>query len=227
MTYLNFICARDCKWLAGTLLAVSLLIVPLCGPAAEISVIGVFPGKGAVIVINGGKPKSLRIGKELDGVTLVSVDKSGAVIEEAGRRRSVALGQHTPGPAATGSRMPQVNLAADDRGHFMALSTVNGAAIRFLVDTGATVISIPGADARRIGLDFLNGQKGVALTANGPVPVYHIKLERVKVGEIELLNVDAMVMDGGGLSQPLLGMSFLNRVEMRRDGDAMTLIRRF
>lgn len=196
--------------------------------AADISVIGVFPGKGAVIVVDGGTPQSVKIGQKAGGVTLVSVDKAGAVIEDEGRRRkTVALGQHVSSGAGAPGRVPQVTLAADSRGQFLADSSINGTPIRFMVDTGATLVSIPGSDARRLGIDFRKGQRGTAQTANGPTPVYRVKLDSVKVGDIELLNVDAIVLDSGGLTQPLLGMSFLNRVEMRRDGDSMTLVRRF
>ena len=197
------------------------------GLAADISVVGVFPGRGAVLVVDGKGPQSVRIGQKFGTVTLVAVDKASAVIEDAGLRRTVSLGQHVTGAQSTTARTPQAILSADGRGQFLAESTVNGATMRFLVDTGATLVSIPGKDARRLGLDFVNGPRSIAQTANGPAPVYHVKLNSVKVGDIELLNVDALVLDGGGLTQPLLGMSFLNRVDMRREGDSMTLKRRF
>lgn len=213
--------SRNCRRLLAALLA-----FPCLALANGVSVIGVFPGRGAVLVVDGGQPQSLRIGHKLGGITLISVDKTSAVIEEDGRRREIPLGQHRPGTAG-GGRAPQATLAADGRGHFIAESQVNGAPIRFLVDTGATMVAIPGAEARRMGLAFTHARKGVVQTANGPVPVYYVKLDSVKVGEIELLNVDAVVLDGGGLAQPLLGMSFLNRVEMRNDGASLTLKRRF
>ncbi len=206
---------------------VALLGFPGCVLAGGISVIGVFPGKGAVFVVDDGAPQTVRIGRTVAGATLVSVDKTGAVIEESGRRRTVPLGQHRPGPEAGNSHAAQAILTADGRGHFVADSTVNGAGMRFLVDTGATMISIPGKDARRIGLKFADGTRAIAQTANGPAPIYQVKLDSVRIGEIELLNVDAIVLDGGGLTQPLLGMSFLNRVEMRNEGGSMTLKRRY
>lgn len=218
----EFFRSRNCRRLLAALLA-----FPSLALADGISVIGVFPGRGAVVVVDGGQPQSLRIGQKLGGITLISVDKTSAVVEEGGRRREIALGQHRPGAAGSDGRAPQVRLAADGRGHFIAESQVNGAPIRFLVDTGATLVAIPGADARRMGLGFTEARKGVVQTANGPVPVYYIKLDSVKVGDIELLNVDAVVLDGGGLAQPLLGMSFLNRVEMRNEGGSLTLKRRF
>lgn len=195
--------------------------------ATEISIVGVFPGRGAVIVIDGSNPQSIKIGQKVGGVTLVSVDKAGAVVDDGGRRRAIPLGQHVSNSAGGQGKPQQVILTADSRGHFITQSTVNGAPLVVLVDTGASTIAIPGNEARRLGIDFAKGQKGLAQTANGPAPVYRVKLDSVKIGEIELLNVDAVVLDGGGLNQTLLGMSFLNRVEMRREGDQMTLVRRF
>ena len=63
-------------------------------------------------------------------------------------------------------------------------------------------------------------------TANGVVPAYRVKLDEVRLGDISLNNVDGVVTIG---SQPivLLGMSFLNRMEMKRDGETMTLKKRF
>jgi aspartyl protease family protein len=216
----------DFKWLSRVVLAAGVLL-PGVSIAADVGVIGVFPGRGAVLVVEGGAPQSFRIGQTLGGLTLVSVEKTVVVIEEAGRRRTLALGPHLNGAQITRGRGQQAVLAADGRGHFLTDSTVNGASIRFLVDTGATLVALPGKDARRLGIDFASGQKGYTQTANGLAPIYKIKLDSVKVGDIELLNVDAVVLDGGGLSQPLLGMSFLNRVEMLRDGDSMTLKRRY
>ena len=224
MHYPAFVRSPDCKWLAAALLVCAM---PCAALAADISVIGVFPGRGAVLVVDASAPQSVRIGQKLGGVTLVSVDKTGAILDDAGRRRTIALGQHVAGSARDSGTAPQVTLSADRNGHFVSEGAVNGATIRFLVDTGATMVSIPGKDARRMGLDFSRAEKGFTQTANGPAPVYRIKLDSVKLGAIELLNVDALVLDGGGLTQPLLGMSFLNRVEMRRDGDTMTLVRRF
>jgi aspartyl protease family protein len=104
---------------------------------------------------------------------------------------------------------------------------VNGAAARFLVDTGATLIALPAADAKRMGVSYLNAPRGVVNTANGSAVAYKVKLDTVRVGDITINNVDAMVIDGGGLHIALLGMSFLNRTEMTRDGETMVLTKRF
>jgi aspartyl protease family protein len=96
----------------------------------------------------------------------------------------------------------------------------------FLVDTGATAIAINAAEARRIGLDYKSGQAISVGTAAGVVPAWRVKFNTVKVGGITVNQVEGMVVESG-LSVPLLGMSFLNRMEMKRDGPTMTLIQRY
>ncbi|HVL76806.1 MAG TPA: retropepsin-like aspartic protease, partial [Noviherbaspirillum sp.] len=98
--------------------------------------------------------------------------------------------------------------------------------VQMLLDTGATLIALPAADARRLGIDYRNGAIRYLNTANGVVPAYLVRLDRVKVGDIELHGVDAVVQEQG-LPIILLGMSFLNRTEMRREGTQMVLTRRF
>jgi aspartyl protease family protein len=85
---------------------------------------------------------------------------------------------------------------------------------------------LPANDAVRLGIDYRKGRPGMIHTANGPAPAWRVKLDSVRVGGIVLQNVDALVLEQG-LDVALLGMSFLNRVEMFRSGDSMTLKRRF
>jgi len=193
--------------------------------ATEVGLVGVFPGKAAVLVIDGGEPRSVRIGQKLSGVTVISVEREQAVVEVDGKRRSVALGQHYRTEEAADTRQSVV-LAADPRGHFIVEGAINGGSMRLLVDTGASAIALPAADARRLGIDYRKGERGITQTANGNAVAYRVRLDRVKVGTIELSGVDAIVIESG-LEIGLLGMSFLNRLEMRRDGQTMTLIRRF
>jgi aspartyl protease family protein len=206
-------------------IAFALLAAAVPAFAADVGLVGVFPGKAAVLVIDGGEPRSVRIGQKLSGVTVISVEREQAIVEIDGNRRSVALGQHYRSEEAADTRQSVV-LAADPRGHFIVDGAINGGSMRFLVDTGATAIALPAGDARRLGIDYHKGQRGVTQTANGDAIAYRVRLDRVKVGPIELNSVDAIVIESG-LDIALLGMSFLNRLEMRRDGQTMTLIRRF
>ena len=117
-------------------------------------------------------------------------------------------------------------LTADSSGHFVTTGSINGTTVRFLVDTGATMISLGAGEARRIGIDSSRGLPATVNTANGQAPVARVKLDTVKVGEIVLNNVDALVHQQD-MPLVLLGMSFLNRMEMQRDGQVMTLKKRY
>jgi aspartyl protease family protein len=153
------------------------------------------------------------------------VEKDRAEVEIEGRKRTLRLGQHYRGVPAKSDRQ-QVTLAADARGHFVTEAMVNGIPVRFLVDTGATSVVLPGRDAQRLGLDYRKGERGLNQTANGVVATYRVTLDSVRVGDIEMSAVDAVVIEQG-LNIALLGMSFLNRVDMQREGQSMVLIRRF
>ena len=149
------------------------------------------------------------------------------VLEIDGKRRSLGMGQSISVAASSTGGRAQATLAADARGHFMATGQINGQSVHFLVDTGASMISMNASEAKRLGVNFLKGQRGYAQTANGPATVYKVRLDTVRVGDISMSDVDALVHDGNALPLVLLGMSFLNRVEMRRDGPTMTLIKRY
>jgi aspartyl protease family protein len=194
--------------------------------AADVSLIGVIGDRAAVIAIDGGDPKTIKLGQTWSGVKVVAVDKTSATIEIDGKQRVLSLGQHHRSAPATEGRQ-SVTLAADARGHFFADASVNDQPVRFVVDTGASVVVLSGADAARLGIDYRKGPRANMQTANGATTGYFVKLEKVRVGGIELRNVDGVVVEQGLGSFGLLGMSFLNRVEMRRDGEKMELIRRF
>jgi aspartyl protease family protein len=208
-------------------IGLSLLLACAAAGAAEVSLIGVIGDKAAVIVLDGGEPKTVKVGQSWRGVTVLGVEHDRATVEIEGKKRVLERGQHYRSTAATSSDRGKAILAADSRGHFLADATVNGLPVRFVVDTGATLIALPQQEAERLGINFRAGQASQTRTANGLAQVYLVKLDAVKIGGIELHNVDATVHQGGGLDQALLGMSFLNRVLMQRDGATMTLIQRF
>ena len=101
--------------------------------------------------------------------------------------------------------------------------------MQFLVDTGATSVTISADDARRANVKYTAAERDVMQTANGLVSAYKVKFDTIKLGDITLNNVDGVVLEGNSLGGRfgLLGMSFLSRTEMRRDGDTMTLTKRY
>jgi aspartyl protease family protein len=194
--------------------------------ATDVNVVGLFPGK-AVVSINGGQPRTLSVGQKTEeGVVLVSSDRDSATIEIDGKKRVMRMGQLVSSAPAGGSSQ-SVTLAADSRGHFFVNGQINGAQVRFLVDTGATWVALSASDAVRLAIDYRKGEPNLMSTANGVAAAYKIKLDSLRVGDITANNVDAVVMEGSGPAIVLLGMSFLNRMEMRRDGQTMVLTKKF
>lgn len=200
------------------------LLLSTGAAALDVNVVGLFPNK-AVVQIDGGKLQTLSVGqKTIEGVVLVSVERDGATFDIQGQRMVLGLGLARMKASTSAA---SVRMTADGRGHFVTVGQVNGTPIRFAVDTGATFISLPAGEARRLGLDYRKGQKTMMNTANGGALAYRIKLDTVQVGDITLNAVDAVVMEGDGLAVALLGMSFLNRMDIRREGEIMTLTKRY
>ena len=205
--------------------ALALLLAVTPAWALDVQLIGTFGDQAAVLSIDGGEPKTVRAGQKFGPVSVISVGKDRATVDIEGKRRTLVRGEHYTSKNAPDDRQSAV-LAADGRGHFHADGAINGGSMRFILDTGATSIALPATDAVRLGLDYRKGRPATIHTANGPAPAWRVKLDSVRVGGIELQNVDALVLEQG-LDVALLGMSFLNRVEMFRSGDSMTLKRRF
>lgn len=203
----------------------ALMLFPVTTLGAEIAVHGLMEGR-ATISVNKSRPKTLRAGESFQGVQLISANTDAAIVEFEGKRRRLTFGEAVStsfeGP---GSR--SVTLVSDGQGHFISLGAINGASVRFMVDTGATAVSMDADAARRAGVNYLKGERRLSSTANGIVPVYKVKLDSVQLGEITLTNVDGVVHTESSLPVVLLGMSFLGRLEMRREGDTMTLTRKY
>jgi aspartyl protease family protein len=210
------------RYLASAVLGV---LASAGASATDVAVSGLFTNK-AVVQIDGGPLRTLSVGqKTAEGVVLVSVDRDAATFDVDGKRVTVGLGR-----ARMSSGSPTVEsttLMADLQGHFTADGEINGRSVRMVVDTGATLVSLPANEARRLGIDYQKGRKAMMSTANGNAPAYVVKLDTLRVGGVTVNGVDAVVMEGNGLIVPLLGMSFLNRMNMQREGNIMTLTKRF
>jgi aspartyl protease family protein len=210
------------------LLALLLGLAMVCAHADSVMLTGTI-GNRAILVVNGGAPKTVAVGEKLQNVRLLSLQDGQAVVESAGQR--IALRMDSPvsvgegsGSGASGSR---IVLNADSRGHFMASGAINGrSGVSFMLDTGATTVAMSVADATRIGLDYQKGTPVRMNTANGVAQGYRLRLDSVRVGDVEVRDIDAIVSQ-----QPmpfvLLGNSFIGRFSMRRDAEQMVLERRF
>lgn len=185
-------------------------------------------GNRAILIVDGGAPRTVAPGEKLGSVKLVSVQGDQATVEVGGQRSLLRM--DTPvsvggggGGGANGSR---IVLPASSGGHFMTLGAINGRSVNFMVDTGATLVAISAADALRIGLDYKKAQPVRMNTANGVAQAYRVKLGSVRVGDVEVYDVDAVVSEQP-MPYVLLGNSFINRFSMQREGDQMVLQKRY
>jgi aspartyl protease family protein len=185
-------------------------------------------GSRAILIVNGGAPKTVAVGESFQGVKLLALQGEQATVEAGGKR--IALRMDTPasigggGPSGGGGN--RIVLPVSSGGHFMTQGAINGRAVTFMVDTGATNVSMSAADAQRIGLDFTKGQPVRMNTANGLAQGYRVRLNSVRVGDVEIYDVDAIVTQEP-MPFILLGNSFISRFSMRLDADQMVLEKRF
>jgi aspartyl protease family protein len=214
-------------WLVSILgLAAGLLALQALADT-RVNVVGLFSNK-AMVAINGGAPRTLSVGQTVDGVKLISADSESATFMVEGKRQTLKMGQaaSVAGNAGPTNNDP-VSLYADKVGHFYGNLTINGASLKYVVDTGATTVALNSGDAKFAKIDYEKGERIEMSTANGVVNAYLVKLNTLKIGTIILNNVEATVNEGGSPPVVLLGMSALNRLDMKRDNSIMTLTKKY
>ena len=185
-------------------------------------------GNKALLVVNGSAPKTVAAGETHQGIKVVSTTADQAVIEQAGKRVILRVGD---APVSTGggssiSRGTRIVLTAGSGGHFVTAGQINGKSVQFMVDTGATSIAMGAQDAERAGINYKAGQMIGISTANGNTQGYRIKLNSVRIGDVEVFDVDAVVTPQA-MPYMLLGNSFLTRFQMTRENEQMTLVKRY
>ncbi len=188
----------------------------------NVVVVALFANK-AVVHIDGQR-RVLTVGeRSKEGVLLVSANSEEAVLDVEGVTEVYPLGMHISVDYAPPDKT-EVTLWANSSGMFHGRGSINGQLVDFLVDTGATTIALNRPLAKRLGIDYLYTGAAVDVHTASSVEVgYQVTLKSVKVGEIALQNVRAIVIDGMHPSKALLGMSFLSRLEMDRRGNRMVL----
>lgn len=195
--------------------------------AQTVTLNGSMGTRQALLVID-GVPRVLEVGAATQGVRLLSLSATQAEVDVGGVRRLLFAGAspvRVGGAEDLRSGNTEIVLAAGSGGHFTTPGQINGKAVSFLVDTGATAIAMGQADADRIGINYKSAPRGFAGTANGRIPVNVVTLSSVRVGEVEIANVEAVVMPST-MEHVLLGNSFLTRFQMKRDNDTMRLTKR-
>ena len=209
-------------------LALAALLMAQQALAQTVGLAGMLGGR-ALLIVDGAPPKAVAAGDSYKSVKVVSTEGDVAVLEIAGKRHSLRVGDApanvggNAGDAAGGTR---VVLSAGSGGHFLTQGQINGRAVQMVVDTGASAVSLSVEEAQRMGLDYKSGQAVQISTANGVIPAWRIKLASVKVGDVLVYNVDSVV-SSGSMPYVLLGNSFLSHFQMTRSNDQMVLEKRY
>lgn len=204
-----------------------LLLTPSVHALSDIQVVALFTGK-AVVMLDGQK-RILSVGQTSpEGVTLVAADSNRAVLQIDGKQRSFPLGQRIGANYSTPSGGKTVKIYKNSGGMFTTPGSINGQAVSFLVDTGASSVAMNSGHAKRLGIRYkYEGRKIGIGTASGTTSGYRVTLERVKVGSVELTDVEGVVIEGSAPPTILLGMTFLGQLSVKNEGSVMELERKY
>ena len=218
--------SQSCRRLIASVALTVLLGSALAQAVEKIRVNGLFKDK-AILVID-GKQRLLRAGETSpEGVTLIQSNSKRAVIEVNGVQSTHELGTQISGGFSK-PESPAVYIYPTPNNMYTVVGSINGYPVNFVVDTGATAVSMNSNQARRLGIDYaVEGRQALSQTASGIVKIYIVRLKRVKVGDIELTNVEGSVHEGDFPTEVLLGMSFLGRLEMRRNDGVLELRKKY
>ena len=206
-------------------------LLGFCAPPAGSQTVGLSGvlGNKALVIVDGNPPKVLAPGETFKGVKVMSAQGDQAVISIAGKQHTLRIGDapaSVGGSAGSDSNGSRIVLTSTGGGHFLTLGQINGRSAEMVIDTGATSVSMSTLQAERLGVEFKTGQPVQMSTANGVIPGWRLKLAAVKVGDVTVREVDAVV-SSGSMPYVLLGNSFLTRFQMTRTNDQLVLEKRY
>lgn len=225
---LNGLYKQARNFLVAGILGIGLTGLASLATAQSVTLAGMLGGK-ALVIVDGSPPKTVGPGETHRGVKLIATQGDNATFDIAGKKLSLRVGDSPASVGATGAGTPsgdKIVMTAGSGGHFVTQGLINGRTVQLVVDTGATAVSLSVQDAERIGLKYKAGEPVRMSTANGTTIGWRIKLDSMRVGDVDVYNVDAVVTPG---SMPfvLLGNSFLTRFQMTRTSDQMVLVKRY
>jgi len=204
------------------LLSLFSLVLPVnANEDIQIEVQALMPGM-VVLMINGSR-ETLKTGNETQGVKLISSTTKTAVLEVNGEQKNYQMGT-TVGTRFTQREKVTERVIVDQNGMFRSYGSINGQSVKFLVDTGATSVAMSEKAARKLGIQYqLKGIPTRTSTASGIARAWSVKLKTVSLGKLLERNVQGVVVEGNFPRQVLLGMSFLNRMKVEKEGATMKI----
>jgi aspartyl protease family protein len=214
------------QWMLITLSVFASLLPATALANTRVNIVGLYSNK-VVVIINNGKPRTLSVGQAVDGVKLIAADSSSATLVIEGETKKLGMGQAASVADASTNSIPSVTLYANAQGHFVSECKINGAALKFLIDTGATTVALNSGDAKFAKIDYKKGEPVLVGTANGVVTAYKVTIANLKIGGITLHQVEGNVLEGGSPSIVLMGMSALSRMDIKHQSVTMTLTKKY
>lgn len=194
--------------------------------ADDVRVVGLFSDR--VVLLVDGQQRLLKVGQTSpEGVKLISATSEKATLLVNGKEVVARM----DGRVSARKRAPEVDevqVWRNPTGMYTTVGSINGLLVTFLVDTGASAVAMNAREARRLGIDYrVVGRASAITTASGAERGWAVTLDTVKVGDLELRNVAAMVLEGEYPVTTLLGMSYLGQLEINNDGRLMTLRKKY
>ena len=192
----------------------------------DVRVVGLFTDRAVLLIED--QQRLLRVGQTSpEGIKLVSASSESAVLLIDGEEVTARLDGRVSARKRTAA-VKEVQVWRNTTGMYTTVGSINGLPVSFLVDTGATQVAMNASQARRLGIDYhVTGRPAEVTTASGVERAWMVTLDSVKVGDLEVRNVAAVVLEGVQPQVTLLGMSYLGRMEILNEGRLMTLRQRY
>ncbi|MBI2792401.1 MAG: TIGR02281 family clan AA aspartic protease [Gammaproteobacteria bacterium] len=191
--------------------------------ASEVRILGLFKDK--VMIEIDGQTHTLEVGKESSGIRLISADSKGCVLEINGKEQEYTMGSHISIRFRPAEK-PIVRIAQDNAGMYRTTGSINGVTVNFIIDTGASYVTMNVNQAKSLGIDYQSKPVQVE-TAGGRAKAFLITLDQISIGDIRVFDVPAVVVDGSSPKEVLLGMSFLKRLEISDNHQLMELKQKY
>lgn len=192
--------------------------------SADVQVNALFEGSAYLLV--DGQQKLLRKGETFRGVTLLDANPERALIEHEGVRHELNLSSRINANYRENTTR-EVVIHRDNQLKYMTNAVINGRTMAVLVDTGANLMALSSRHARQLGVRYKEGEPAMVSTASGMARSYRVLLRSVAVGGIVAQLVPAVVVEGDFPTEVLLGMSYLEHVDMQEKDNILTLRARY